>query len=112
HYDPVGIINDNEELKRVMYLLECGHFNQFEPGIFDAIISSLKSPSDPWMTIADFASFVKAQKRVEHAFQDKDRWIKMSILNCAGSGKFSTDRTINEYNQEIWRLTPVAVNPI
>jgi len=112
HYDPMAIINDNEGLKRVMYLLECGHFNQFEPGIFDTVIDSLKSPSDPWMTIADFASFIDAQKRVEHAYKDKDRWIKMSILNCANSGKFSTDRTINEYNQDIWHLTPVAVNSL
>jgi starch phosphorylase len=62
------------------------------------------------MTIADFRSFVDAQKRVEAAYQDKARWTKMSILNCANSGKFSTDRTIAEYNSDIWKLTPVAVN--
>lgn len=109
HYDPVTMISQDEDLKRVMNLLECGHFNQFESGIFDAVIAALKSPNDPWMTIADFRSFVDAQKQVEHAYRDKDRWTKMSILNCAGSGKFSTDRTINEYNQEIWHLTPVPI---
>lgn len=109
HYNPESIIAQDEELQRVMYLLECGHFNQFEEGIFDAVIASLKSPQDPWMTIADFRSFVDAQKRVEKAYQDQDNWTRMSILNCAGSGKFSTDRTINEYNQDIWKLTPVHV---
>ena len=110
HYDPVAIINQDEDLQRVMGFLECGHFNQMEPGIFDGIISSLKSPHDPWVTIADFRSFVDAQKRVEAAFQDKERWTKMSIINCANSGKFSTDRTISEYNNELWKLTPVNVS--
>lgn len=109
HYDPVAIINQDEDLQRVMNLLECGHFNQFEPGIFDGIIGSMKSPHDPWVTIADFRSFVDAQKRVEAAYQDKDRWTRMSIINCANSGKFSTDRTISEYNDELWKLKPVKV---
>lgn len=109
HYDPVSIINQDEDLSRVMDLLECGHFSQFEQGIFDGIIGALKSPHDPWMTIADFRSFVEAQKRVEVAFNDKERWTKMSILNCAASGKFSTDRTINDYNQDIWHLDSVPV---
>ena len=109
HYDPVAIINQDEDLQRVINLIECGHFNQFEPGIFDAILGSMKSPHDPWVTIADFRSFVDAQKRVEAAYQDKDRWTRMSIINCANSGKFSTDRTISEYNNELWKLTPVTV---
>ncbi|MDO9213261.1 MAG: glycogen/starch/alpha-glucan phosphorylase [Methylococcales bacterium] len=110
HYDPVGMINQDEDLQRVMNLLECGHFNQFEPNIFDCIIDSIKSPNDPWMTIADFRSFVNAQKQVETAFQNKERWTRMSILNTANSGKFSTDRTITEYNDEIWKLKPIHVD--
>jgi starch phosphorylase len=90
-----------------MLLLECGHFNQFEPGIFDPVLASLKSPHDPWMTIADFRSYVDAQNRAEAAYRDQERWIRMSIVNCANSGKFSTDRTISEYNDEIWKLTPI-----
>jgi starch phosphorylase len=109
HYNPIAIINQDDDLKRVMNLLEGGHFNQAEPGIFEGIIDSLKNPHDPWVTIADFRSFVDAQKRVEAAFQDKDRWTKMSIINCANSGKFSTDRTISEYNNELWKLTPVSI---
>ena len=109
HYDPVAIINQDEELQQVMRLLESGHFNQFEPGLFDDLINSIKSPHDPWMTIADFRSFVDAQERVEDAYRDKERWTKMSILNCANSGKFSTDRTVSEYNRDIWKLTPQPV---
>lgn len=110
HYDPASIIEQDEDLKRVINLLEWEHFNQFEPGIFDALIGSMKSPHDPWMTIADFRSFVDAQKRVETAYRDTERWTRMSILNCAASGKFSTDRTITEYNNDIWKLTPVTVD--
>jgi starch phosphorylase len=92
-----------------MNLLESGHFNQFEPGIFDELIASIKSKYDPWMTIADFKSYVDAQKRVESAYLDKEHWTRMSILNCANSGKFSTDRTISDYNRDIWKLAPVPV---
>lgn len=109
HYDPQWFINQDGDLQGVMRLLECGHFNQFEPGIFDDIIASIKSPHDPWMTIADFRSYLEAQKRVEQTWRDQERWTKMSILNTAASGKFSTDRTISEYNREIWKLSPVDV---
>ena len=109
HYDPQAYINQDSELQSVMHLLECGHFNQFEPGVFDDLIAAIKSPHDPWMTLADFRSFVEAQKRVEQTYRDQDRWTKMSILNTASSGKFSTDRTISDYNRDIWKLTPVDV---
>jgi starch phosphorylase len=106
HYDPWSIINQDHDLQNVMRLLECGHFNHFEPGIFDDIINSIKSPNDPWMTIADFRSYINTQKRVEDAYKDPEHWSKMSILNCAYSGKFSSDRTILDYNRDIWKLTP------
>ncbi|WP_031433573.1 glycogen/starch/alpha-glucan phosphorylase [Methylomarinum vadi] len=110
HYNPQAIIDQDPDLQGVMKLLECGHFNQFEPGIFDDIVGSLKSPNDPWMTIADFRSYVDAQRRVEEAYRDKERWTRMSIINTACSGKFSTDRTISDYNKEIWKLDPVQVD--
>ena len=111
HYNPLAIIDHDNDLKDVLHLLESGHFNQFEPGLFDDVISSIKNPHDPWMTIADFRSYIDAQKRVEEAYLDQERWTKMSIINCANSGKFSTDRTINEYNNEIWKLKPQPLNP-
>jgi len=104
NYDPQSIIEGDEELSEVMALLESGHFNQFEPGIFDAVIDSIRNPADPWMTAADFRTYVDAQERAAVAYQDVDRWTTMSILNTAKSGKFSSDRTIAEYNNDIWRL--------
>ena len=62
------------------------------------------SPHDPWMVLADFRSYVDAQERVAQAWQDKARWTQMSILNTASSGFFSTDRTMREYNDDIWKL--------
>ncbi len=112
HYNPVAIINGDEDLKRVMQLLECGHFNQFEPGLFDPIIHAITTPHDPWLVAADFRSFIDAQKLASAAYQDQERWTRMSILNTASSGKFSTDRTMEEYNADIWKLTPVAPLPI
>ncbi len=106
-YHPDAIIAADEDLFRVIKLLESGHFSQFEPGIFQEIIDSLRSPHDPWMTIADFRAFVNAQRQVATAYRDQDAWIRMSIYNTAASGRFSTDRTIAEYNREIWRLTPI-----
>ena len=108
-YDPEAIIALDDDLQRVMQLLESGHFNQFEPRIFDDLIAAIKSKDDPWMTIADFRSYINTQKRVEAAYRDKNHWVKMSILNCANSGKFSTDRTINDYNSGIWKLEAVPV---
>ncbi|MDT8403226.1 glycogen/starch/alpha-glucan phosphorylase [Sulfuriflexus sp.] len=103
-YDPRHLVEHDEELKRVMHLLQCGHFNPFEAGIFDGLIDSLLNPHDPWLTLADFRSYVDAQERVSHAYQDQDAWTAMSIHNTASSGFFSTDRTIQEYNDDIWKL--------
>lgn len=108
NYDPDAIIAADEDLSRVMHLLESGHFSQFEPGIFEPIAHSIRNPHDPWLVAADFRSFVEAQQRAAEAYRDTERWTRMSILNTANSGKFSTDRTIAEYNSDIWRLSPVA----
>ena len=104
NYHPEQIVEADEDLKMVMHLLNCGHFNSFESGIFDEIIDSLLNPYDPWLTLADFRSFIDAQKSVSDAYRDRSRWVEMSILNTACSGFFSTDRTMQEYNHDIWKL--------
>jgi starch phosphorylase len=104
NYQPSSYIEADSELREVIALLESGHFNSCEPGIFDMILGALKSPHDPWMVLADFRSYVDAQERVAQAWQDKAGWTRMSILNTASSGFFSTDRTMQEYNAEIWKL--------
>ena len=103
HYDPAGIIADDEDLAAVLELIEGGHFSMFEPGLFDPLIAAVRDPNDPWRTAADFRSFVDAQERVATAYADSDRWAQMSILNTAASGDFSSDRTIAEYERDIWK---------
>jgi len=107
-YNPGAIIAADEDLRRVMHLLESGHFNMFEPGIFDSVIHSIYNSGDPWLTAADFRSYVDAQQQVAAAYRDTERWTRMSIMNTAASGKFSSDRTILDYNRDIWHLPQVC----
>ena len=101
-YRPGEVIDGDPELARVVHLLESGHFNLLEPGIFDGILAALKSPDDPWMTVADFRAYVDAQRAVDAAFRDPERWWRHCIRNTACSGRFSSDRTIAEYGRDIW----------
>jgi starch phosphorylase len=103
-YQPEKIIEQDEDLKQIMHLLKCGHFNSFEYGVFDGIIGSLTNPHDPWLTLADFRSYIDTQEKVSQAYRDRAAWLKMSIMNTASSGFFSTDRTMQEYNNDIWKL--------
>ena len=112
HYDPQGIIAGDTALREVMNLLESGHFNQFEPGVFDPIIHGVRDPNDPWMTAADFDGYRRAQESAAVAYRDQERWTRMSILNTAHSGRFSSDRTIAEYNRDIWKLDAVPPDPL
>jgi starch phosphorylase len=111
-YRPRDIIAADEDLNAVMQLLKSGYFNQFEKNLFNGIINSITSADDPWLTAADFRSFVDTQELVSRAYRDQQRWTRMSILNTANSGKFSTDRTMLEYNSDIWRLSPVTPHPL
>ncbi|MDQ6995835.1 MAG: glycogen/starch/alpha-glucan phosphorylase, partial [Mariprofundus sp.] len=107
HYDPNSIIEADDDFQRVMGLLECGHFSQFEPGLFASIVGAIRSNNDPWMVAVDFRSYIDAQQRAAEAYQDKEHWLRMSIYNTAYSGKFSTDRTMQDYNRDIWNLQPI-----
>jgi len=111
HYDPRAIIDADEDFRRVMHLFDSGHFSRFEPGVLDAVIASIREPADPWFTAADFRSFVDTQAAAEAAYRDTAGWTRMSILNTASSGRFSTDRTMHDYNDEIWKLDPVRLDP-
>ncbi len=93
-----------------MRLLDSGQFNRFEPGALDAVVQSIREPADPWMTAADFHSFVDAHAAAGDAYRDAARWTRMSILNTACSGSFSTDRTMRDYNDDIWQLEPIKLS--
>jgi len=103
-YNPSAIIEADADFKRVMLLLESGHFNLFEMGIQDPVVHSIRSPHDPWMVAADFRSYLDAQRQVEREYANKEKWTRMSIFNTAASGCFSSDRTIRDYSREIWKL--------
>jgi starch phosphorylase len=105
-YRPWTYVEQDEDLRGVIDWLRSGHFNPCEPGIFDGVLDAILSPNDPWMTLADFRSYVDMQDQVSQAWQDQAHWTRMSILNTASSGFFSTDRTMLEYNRDIWKLTP------
>ncbi|MDT8281663.1 MAG: glycogen/starch/alpha-glucan phosphorylase [Gammaproteobacteria bacterium] len=104
HYNPQSFVDNDPDLQAVMNLLESGHFNLFEPDIFNDIITSIRSPYDQWLTFADFRSYVDAQESAACCYRDRESWVHKSILNTASSGYFSTDRTMQEYNEEIWKL--------
>lgn len=107
HYNPNSIIENDANFSRVMALIESGHFNLFEPNLFDDVIAAIRNPHDPWIVAYDFASYVEQQQKAAQAYLDKDAWTRMSILNTAASGVFSSDRTIQQYSDEIWRLEPM-----
>ena len=107
-YHPEHYIEKDSDLKAVLNLLKSGHFNSNEPGIFDNIINTIMNPHDPWMTLADFRSYVDTQQAVSDAWQDEAKWARMSIMNTACSGFFSTDRTMEEYNRDIWKLQSIS----
>jgi len=106
-YEPSSFIDKDEDFLRVMTLLRDKHFSGNDTAALDAILHSIQNPHDPWMTAADFRSFVDAQQRAEAAYRNVGQWTKMSILNTAAAGRFSSDRTILDYNRDIWRLTPI-----
>ncbi len=103
NYRPNDIIAADPEIRRVMELVESGHFNQAEPGIFDILTRGVRDPHDQWLTIADFRGYIDAQTRVSQLYQDQEEWSRQSIINVANSGWFSSDRTIEQYADEIWR---------
>jgi len=112
NYDPSAIIHNTPALLEVMELLESGHFSQFELGVFDPIVQAIRSPHDPWMTAADFADYVRAQEQAAAAYRDTEHWLRMAILNTAHSGRFSSDRTIAEYNRDIWNMKAIKPVPL
>ena len=106
-YNPNDIIAGDDDIRRIMETLEQGTFNRDEPGLFDVLTSGLRNPHDQWVTIADLRAYIDSQVEVNDTYRDQDKWNRMSILNTANSGWFSSDRTIQQYADEIWKVKPV-----
>ncbi|MEH3133269.1 MAG: glycogen/starch/alpha-glucan phosphorylase [Mycolicibacterium neoaurum] len=107
-YRPSSYIAADPELRAVLDLIAGGHFSHGDTEVFRPLIENL-THHDPFLVLADYASYVACQDRVSAAWQDRDAWSRMSILNSARSGKFSSDRAIAEYCDDIWGVHAVTV---
>ncbi len=107
-YNPRGIYESNADLREAIDWIAGGVFSSGDTGLFQPIVDSLLH-HDEYMLCADFASYLACQRQVAAAFADSERWTTMSILNCARSGFFSSDRTIAEYNRDIWRASTLEL---
>ncbi|PWU06018.1 MAG: glycogen phosphorylase [Verrucomicrobia bacterium] len=107
-YNPRVYYENNLERKTVIDWLSSGYFTPDQMNIVDKFIHELLN-WDPYMVLADYESYCKKQDEVDKVFKDKKRWAKMAILNTARMGKFSSDRTIKQYANEIWKVEPIIV---
>lgn len=107
-YQPLTYYHANPELRAVIDLLRGGFFSRGDTELFQPLIDALLA-SDPYFVMADYGSYVDCQERVDRAWRDPDAWTRMSILNTACSGKFSSDRSVREYCEGIWRINPVRI---
>ncbi|NOQ13265.1 MAG: glycogen/starch/alpha-glucan family phosphorylase [Methyloprofundus sp.] len=107
-YKPRDIYDNNETLKLVLDQIREGHFSNGEANLFMPLVDELLN-QDQYMLLADYQSYIEAQDRVSDTWRDQDLWTRMSILNVARIGKFSSDRAIQEYCQDIWKVVPVQV---
>ena len=108
-YDPWEYYRQNRELKAVIDSIAGGTFSPGQPRLFQPVVDSLLNGGDPYLCLADFAAYMQAQEEVSRAYLDAERWTRMAILNVARTGKFSSDRTIQQYAEEIWDVSPVKV---
>ena len=108
-YNPRTYYESNAMLKRIIDMIGSDFFNKSEPGIFKPIIDSLLGV-DYYCLLADYQSYIDAQNKVSKLYQNKEEWTKMAILNVARVGKFSSDRSIKEYAEKIWKVEPVKIN--
>ena len=107
NYNPWEHFNKDDELRRVLEQIGNGTFSGGHKDVFQPIVNSLTHAGDHYMLLADYRSYINAQERVSDTYRDPKVWTRKSILNVANMGKFSTDRTISEYAQDIWGLKPV-----
>ncbi len=108
-YNPGEIYENNEMVRQILEWIGSDFFTPGEHNVLLPIKQSLLDHGDPFLVLADFESYVEAQHKIDAAYRDKERWAKMAIYNTARVGMFSSDRTIRQYNEDIWKLTPVQV---
>ena len=114
-YDPMRIFNEDQDVRKVLMQLVNGFYSPENPELFRDIYNSLLNTqvtqyADTYFNLADFRSYDEAQRRIDGAYKDQARWAKMAIMNVASVGKFSSDRTIQEYVDDIWHLDKLQMN--
>jgi starch phosphorylase len=115
-YNPKEIYNTDTELRMVMTQMINGYYSPQNTELFREIYNSLLEPNggeraDQYFILKDFRSYADAQKRIEEMYRDEKRWARSAMLNVAKCGKFSSDRTIEEYVQDIWHLEKLTIKP-
>ncbi|MDX1701454.1 MAG: glycogen/starch/alpha-glucan phosphorylase, partial [Melioribacteraceae bacterium] len=107
-YNPKEYYDKNESLKRVIEMINSDFFSKEEPGIFRPIVDGLLN-QDYYCLFADYQSYIDTQEKVSELYKNVDEWTKKSILNVARVGKFSSDRSMKEYAEKIWKVKPVTI---
>ena len=106
-YRPRSIYESNPELREAVDLISSGFFSDGDRELFDPLVDALLT-HDEYMLVADYQAYVECQQRISHAYSDQNDWTRMSILNSARVGRFSSDRSIREYCRDIWNVTPIV----
>ena len=106
-YNPWDYYHGNEELRQVLDMIASGYFSPDAPDRFQPIVDALTKNGDHYMLLADYADYVACHERMEALYLNPGEWARKAILNVAGMGKFSSDRTIKEYAENIWNVKPV-----
>ncbi|MEO1402249.1 MAG: glycogen/starch/alpha-glucan phosphorylase [Cyanobacteria bacterium J06635_1] len=107
-YSPRRYCDRNPELQAVLNQLESGYFSHGDSNLFRPLVNNLLN-HDPFLLLADYQAYIDCQEQVSQAYQDQAHWTRLSILNTARMGKFSSDRSIRDYAEKIWKLQPVPV---
>jgi glycogen phosphorylase len=102
-------LRQEPETRAALDLISSDYFSRYEPGIFAPLRDALLAGGDHYMHLADLRSYLEADHRLTELYADRDAWARKAILNVAGSGKFSSDRTIAQYSAEIWNAKPCPV---
>jgi glycogen phosphorylase len=107
-YDPRQYYDTDPELRGAMDMIASGFFSPGDSGLFRPLVDSLLRPNEPFMVLADYRSYVACQEAVTRTYLDPEEWTRRSILNTARMAKFSSDRTVMEYAEEIWKVKPLS----
>ena len=106
-YNPLQYFHEDRELQAAINMISAGYFSPQDPSLFSSIVSSLLEQGDYYLLLADYRAFIKAQEDVSRLYAQQDKWIRSSILNTARMGRFSSDRSVMEYANNIWHIEPL-----